>query len=65
MYYNCGIATAKKANKAKTPFHFCVCPRGPAKTVYGFSRLFPDHFAIPGLFQVSDHIDFNTMLSTE
>jgi len=55
MYYNCGIAITKRQTKLKLHFVIqCAWPYGPMKT-YGFPRLFPDHFAIPWLSQVSGH----------
>jgi len=37
MYFNCGIAIAKRQTQLKLHFIIqCVCPHGPAKTDYGF-----------------------------
>jgi len=57
MYYNCGIATAKRQTKLKK-LHFIiqyVCPRGPAKTDYDFSH-FPDFFLTT--LQFPDFVSF-------
>ena len=66
MYYNCGIAIAKRQTKLKLSFIIqCVCPHRPAKTEYGLPGLFSIFSAdsvIPWLFQVfqaSAHPDIN------
>jgi len=42
MYYNCGTAIAKKANNAKTPFHYSMCfDHGPTTNWLWLARTFP------------------------
>jgi len=53
MYYNCGIATAKKTNKNSISLFNMFALVGLQKLIMVFLTfpIFPDHFAIPGLFQ--------------
>jgi len=45
----------ENVQQTKLKLHFviqCVCPHGPAKTDYGCPWFFPNHYAVPWLFQV-------------